>query len=43
MEEIEKVDESGAADTSTVPDNEKIEPTDREDIEEIKKEGAEEE
>ena len=40
---MEKVDESGIDDSSTVPDDEEIEPTDKEDIEEIKKEGVEEE
>ena len=42
---MEKVDESGIDDTSTVPNNEKSEPTDEEDNEkdrEIEKEGAEE-
>ena len=42
---MEKNDESGIDDSSTVPDDEEIEPTDREDIEEdeeIEKEGVEE-
>ena len=43
VEEMEKVDESGIDDSSTVPDDEEIEPTDNEDIEEIEKEGVEEE
>ena len=43
VEEMEKVDESGIDDSSTVPDDEEIEPTDKEDIEEIEKEGVEEE
>ena len=43
VEEMEKNDESGNDDTSTVPVDEKSEPTDKENIEEIKKEGAEEE
>ena len=43
VEEMEKVDESGIDDSSTVSVDEKSEPTDKEDIEEIEKEGAEEE
>ena len=43
VEEMEKVDESGIDDTSTVPVDEKSEPTDKEDIEEMEKEGVEEE
>ena len=43
VEEMEKVDESGIDDTSTVPDDEKSEPKDKEDIKEIEKEGVEEE
>ena len=41
--EVEKNDESRIDDSSTVPDDEEIEPTDKEDIKEIKKEGVEEE
>ena len=46
VEEMEKVDESGIDDTSAVPNDEKSEPTDNEDIEadeEIEKEGVEKE
>ena len=43
VEEMEKEDESGNDDSSTVSDDEESEPTVKEDIEEIEKEGAEEE
>ena len=43
VEEMEKNDESRIDDSSTVSVDEKSEPTDKEDIEEIEKEGAEEE
>ena len=43
VEEMEKNDESRIDDSSAVQNNEKSEPTDKEDIEEIEKEGVEEE
>ena len=43
VEEIEKNDEDGNIDTSTVPDDEESEQTDKEDFEETEKEGDEEE
>ena len=43
VEEMEKNDESRIDDSSTVSVDEKSEPTDKEDIKEIEKEGVEEE
>ena len=43
VEELEKDDDVGTDDTSTVPTDEESEPTDKEDIKETEKEGEKEE